>query len=156
MRRDNTFPLFIAVCVFLVLYKLLTPLLIPLMNAPKHGPGALGLSYYVILVIASLVLGYLLYCERLRNWLMRPNCPGKDKWLSLLVTIIVFLVLGAVVYKLLEFAPGLIWGHRLPHAFYDSLVGFCVLIGGGIAVLVASAIIGDRLYFRRIKAWLER
>lgn len=152
MRRDNTVPLFIAVCVFYVLNKLFTPLL----NIPKHGPGVLGLGYYVILVIVSLVLGYLLYCERLRNWLMRPDCPGKDKWLSLLVTVIVFLALGVAVYKLLEFVPGLIWGRHLPHVFYDSLVGLCVLIGGGIAVLVASTIIGDRLYFRRIKAWLER
>lgn len=156
MRRDNTVPLVIAAFVFLALNKLLTPLLQPLLNAPKHGPGVLGLGYYVILVIASLALGYVLYGERLRNWLMRPDCPGKDKWLSLLVTVIIFLALGAATYKLLEFVPELIWGRHLPRVFYDSMVGLCVLIGGGIAVLIASAVIGDRLYFRRIKAWLER
>lgn len=44
----------------------------------------------------------------------------------------------------------------MPRIFYDSLAGFGMLIGGGIALLVVSLILGDRLYFRRIKYWLER
>lgn len=152
MKRDNTVPLLIAACAFFVLNKLLTPLL----KLPKHGPGVLGLGYYVILVIISLVLGYLFYGERLQNWLKRPDCPGKDKWLSLLVTVVLFLGLGKLLFWLLEVVPPYIWGRNLPRVFYDSLAGFGMLIGGGIALLVVSLILGDRLYYRRIKNWLER
>lgn len=152
MKGDNTVPLLIAACAFFVLHKLLAPL----MNLPKHVPAALGLGYYVVLVIISLVIGYLLYGERLQNWLKRPDCPGKDKWLSLLVTVALFLGLGKLLFWLLEVLPPHIWGRHLPHIFYDSLAGFVMLIGGGIALLVVSLILGDRLYFRCIKNWLER
>lgn len=152
MRRDNTVPLFIAVCAFFVLNWLLTPLL----SRPRHMPGVLGLGYYVALVIVSLVLGYLFYGERLRKWLMRPDSPGKDKWLSLLVTVVLFLALGRAALWLLETVPQLIWRRHLSHFFYDSLAGFGVLFAGGIALLVACLVLGDRLYYRRIKHWLER
>lgn len=152
MSRDKTVPVFIAVCAFFVLNRLLAPL----MKLPRHVPGVLGLGYYVVLVIISLVLGYLLYGERLQNWLKRPDCPGKDKWLSLLITVVLFLGLGKLLLWLLEVLPPHIWGRHLPHIFYDSLAGFGMLIGGGIALLVVSLILGDRLYFRRIKNWLER
>ncbi len=152
MSRDKTVPVFIAVCAFFVLNRLL----VPLMKLPRHVPEVLGLGYYVVLVIISLVLGYLLYGERLQNWLKRPDCPGKDKWLSLLITVVLFLGLGKLLLWLLEVLPPHIWGRHLPRIFYDSLAGFGMLIGGGIALLVVSLILGDRLYFRRIKNWLER
>lgn len=152
MSRDKTVPVFIAVCAFFVLNRLL----VPLMKLPRHVPEVLGLGYYVVLVIISLVLGYLLYGERLQNWLMRPDCPSKDKWLSLLITVVLFLGLGKLLLWLLEVLPPHIWGRHLPRIFYDSLAGFGMLIGGGIALLVVSLILGDRLYFRRIKNWLER
>lgn len=152
MSRDKTVPVFIAVCAFFVLNRLL----VPLMKLPRHVPEVLGLGYYVVLVIISLVLGYLLYGERLQNWLKRPDCPGKDKWLSLLITVVLFLGLGKLLLWLLEVLPPHIWGRHLPRIFYDSLAGFGMLIGGGIALLVVSLILGDRLYFRRIKYWLER
>lgn len=56
----------------------------------------------------------------------------------------------------MEVLPPHIWGRHLPRIFYDSLACFGMLIGGGIALLVVSLILGDRLYFRRIKNWLER
>lgn len=84
MSRDKTVPVFIAVCAFFVLNRLL----VPLMKLPRHVPEVLGLGYYVVLVIISLVLGYLLYGERLQNWHKRPDCPSKDKWLSLLITVV--------------------------------------------------------------------
>lgn len=90
MSRDKTVPVFIAVCAFFVLNRLL----VPLMKLPRHVPEVLGLGYYVVLVIISLVLGYLLYGERLQNWLKRPDCPSKDKWLSLLITVVLFLGAG--------------------------------------------------------------
>lgn len=152
MSRDKTVPVFIAVCAFFVLNRLLTPL----MKLPRHVPEVLGLGYYVVLVIISLVLGYLLYGERLQNWLKRPDCPSKDKWLSLLITVVLFLGLDKLLLWLLEVLPPHIWGRHLPRIFYDSLAGFGMLIGGGIALLVVSLILGDRLYFRRIKNWLER
>lgn len=152
MSRDKTVPVFIAVCAFFVLNRLL----VPLMKLPRHVPEVLGLGYYVVLVIISLVLGYLLYGERLQNWLKRPDCPCKDKWLSLLFTVVLFLGLGKLLLWLLEVLPPHIWGRHLPRIFYDSLAGFGMLIGGGIALLVVSLILGDRLYFRRIKNWLER
>lgn len=152
MSRDKTVPVFIAVCAFFVLNRLL----VPLMKLPRHVPEVLGLGYYVVLVIISLVLGYLLYGERLQNWLKRPDCPGKDKWLSLLITVVLFLGLGKLLLWLLEVLPPHIWGRHLPRIFYDSLAGFGMLTGGGIALLVVSLILGDRLYFRRIKNWLER
>lgn len=67
-----------------------------------------------------------------------------------------FLGLGKLLLWLLEVLPPHIWGRHLPRIFYDSLAGFGMLIGGGIALLVVSLILGDRLYFRRIKNWLER
>lgn len=152
MSRDKTVPVFIAVCAFFVLNRLL----VPLMKLPRHVPEVLGLGYYVVLVIISLVLGYLLYGERQQNWLKRPDCPSKDKWLSLLITVVLFLGLGKLLLWLLEVLPPHIWGRHLPRIFYDSLAGFGMLIGGGIALLVVSLILGDRLYFRRIKNWLER
>lgn len=152
MSRDKTVPVFIAVCAFFVLNRLL----VPLMKLPRHVPAVLGLGYYVVLVIISLVLGYLLYVERLQNWLKRPDCPSKDKWLSLLITAVLFLGLGKLLLWLLDVLPPHIWGRHLPRIFYDSLAGFGMLIGGGIALLVVSLILGDRLYFRRIKNWLER
>lgn len=152
MSRDKTVPVFIAVCAFFVLNRLL----VPLMKLPRHVPEVLGLGYYVVLVIISLVLGYLLYGEQLQNWLKRPDCPSKDKWLSLLITVVLFLGLGKLLLWLLEVLPPHIWGRHLPRIFYDSLAGFGMLIGGGIALLVVSLILGDRLYFRRIKNWLER
>lgn len=152
MSRDKTVPVFIAVCAFFVLNRLL----VPLMKLPRHVPEVLGLGYYVVLVIISLVLGYLLYGERLQNWLKRPDCPCKDKWLSLLIMVVLFLGLGKLLLWLLEVLPPHIWGRHLPRIFYDSLAGFGMLIGGGIALLVVSLILGDRLYFRRIKNWLER
>lgn len=152
MSRDKTVPVFIAVCAFFVLNRLL----VLLMKLPRHVPEVLGLGYYVVLVIISLVLGYLLYGERLQNWLKRPDCPCKDKWLSLLITVVLFLGLGKLLLWLLEVLPPHIWGRHLPRIFYDSLAGFGMLIGGGIALLVVSLILGDRLYFRRIKNWLER
>lgn len=152
MSRDKTVPVFIAVCAFFVLNRLL----VPLMKLPRHVPEVLGLGYYVVLVIISLVLGYLLYGERLQNWLKRPDCPCKDKWLSQLITVVLFLGLGKLLLWLLEVLPPHIWGRHLPRIFYDSLAGFGMLIGGGIALLVVSLILGDRLYFRRIKNWLER
>ena len=152
MSRDKTVPVFIAVCAFFVLNRLL----VPLMKLPRHVPEVLGLGYYVVLVIISLVLGYLLYGERLQNWLKRPDCHSKDKWLSLLITVVLFLGLGKLLLWLLEVLPPHIWGRHLPRIFYDSLAGFGMLIGGGIALLVVSLILGDRLYFRRIKNWLER
>ena len=152
MSRDKTVPVFIAVCAFFVLNRLL----VPLMKLPRHVPEVLGLGYYVVLVIISLVLGYLLYGERLQNWLKRPDRPSKDKWLSLLITVVLFLGLGKLLLWLLEVLPPHIWGRHLPRIFYDSLAGFGMLIGGGIALLVVSLILGDRLYFRRIKNWLER
>ena len=152
MSRDKTVPVFIAVCAFFVLNRLL----VPLMKLPRHVPEVLGLGYYVVLVIISLVLGYLLYGERLQNWLKRPDCTSKDKWLSLLITVVLFLGLGKLLLWLLEVLPPHIWGRHLPRIFYDSLAGFGMLTGGGIALLVVSLILGDRLYFRRIKYWLER
>lgn len=152
MSRDKTVPVFIAVCAFFVLNRLL----VPLMKLPRHVPEVLGLGCYVVLVIISLVLGYLLYGEQLQNWLKRPDCPSKDKWLSLLITVVLFLGLGKLLLWLLEVLPPHIWGRHLPRIFYDSLAGFGMLIGGGIALLVVSLILGDRLYFRRIKNWLER
>ena len=152
MSRDKTVPVFISVCAFFVLNRLL----VPLMKLPRHVPEVLGLGYYVVLVIISLVLGYLLYGERLQNWLKQPDCPSKDKWLSLLITVVLFLGLGKLLLWLLEVLPPHIWGRHLPRIFYDSLAGFGMLIGGGIALLVGSLILGDRLYFRRIKNWLER
>lgn len=129
MSRDKTVPVFIAVCAFFVLNRLL----VPLMKLPRHVPEVLGLGYYVVLVIISLVLGYLLYGERLQNWLKRPDCPSKDKWLSLLITVVLFLGLGKLLLWLLEVLPPHIWGRHLPRIFYDSLAGFGMLIGGGIA-----------------------
>lgn len=152
MSRDKTVPVIIALCAFFVLNEFVTPLV----RLPKHFQEALGLGYYAILVIISLVIGYLLYGERLQNWLKRPDSPGKDKWLSLLVTIALFLGLGKLLLWLMEVLPPHIWGRNLPRIFYDSLAGFGLLIGGGIALLVVSLILGDRLYFRRIKNWLER
>ena len=134
MSRDKTVPVFIAVCAFFVLNRLL----VPLMKLPRHVPEVLGLGYYVVLVIISLVLGYLLYGERLQNWLKRPDCPCKDKWLSLLITVVLFLGLGKLLLWLLEVLPPHIWGRHLPRIFYDSLAGF------GISHVF---IIGERILF---------
>lgn len=110
MSRDKTVPVFIAVCAFFVLNRLL----VQLMKLPRLVPEVLGLGYYVVLVIISLVLGYLLYGERLQNWLKRPDCPSKDKWLSLLITVVLFLGLGKLLLWLLEVLPPHIWGRHLP------------------------------------------
>ena len=46
-------------------------------------------------------------------------------------------------------------GNDLPGFFYNWVASFMTLIFGGIALLVICFIIGDRLYFRRLKPWLE-
>lgn len=152
MSRDKTVPVFIAVCAFFVLNRLL----VPLMKLPRHVPEVLGLGYYVVLVIISLVLGYLLYGERLQNWLSGQTAPARTSGSRCFITVVLFLGLGKLLLWLLEVLPPHIWGRHLPRIFYDSLAGFGMLIGEGIALLVVSLILGDRLYFRRIKNWLER
>lgn len=143
MEKDRVIPLFIAVCLFYVSGKLLSLLL-------RSGPWP-----YVIAAVASLVLGYVLYDDRMKNWLKKPDCNGKDRGLSLLVSAVVFVVIGKLLLWMLEVIPELIWGNDLPGFFYNWVASFMVLIFGGIALLVICFMIGDRLYFRRLKPWLE-
>lgn len=143
MEKDSVIPLFIAVCLFYVSGKLLSLLI-------RSGPWP-----YVIAAVASLVLGYVLYDDRMKNWLKKPDCSGKDRGLSLLVSAVVFVIIGKLLLWMFEVIPQLIWGNDLPGFFYNWVASFMTLIFGGLALLVICFIIGDRLYFRRLKPWLE-
>ena len=72
MEKDRVIPLFIAVCLFYVSGKLLSLLI-------RSGPWP-----YVIAAVASLVLGYVRSDDRMKNWLNKPDCSGKDRGLSVL------------------------------------------------------------------------
>lgn len=143
MEKDKVIPLFIAVCLFYVSGKLMSLLI-------RSGPCP-----YIIAAVASLVLGCVLYDDRMKKWLKKPDCYGKDRGLSLLVSAVVFVITGKLLIWLLKVIPELIWGNDLPGFFYNWVASFMVLIFGGIALLVICFIIGDRLYFRRLKPWLE-
>ena len=143
MEKDRVIPLFIAVCLFYVSGKLMSLLI-------HSGPCP-----YIIAAVASLVVGCVLYDDRMKKWLKKPDCYGKDRGLSLLVSAVVFVITGKLLIWLLEVIPELIWGNDLPGFFYNWVASFMVLIFGGIALLVICFIIGDRLYFRRLKPWLE-
>lgn len=143
MKKDRVIPIFMAVCLFYVSGKLLSLCL-------RSGPLP-----YVIAAAVSLVLGYVFYDDRLKNWLKKPDCYGKDRGLSLLVSSVVFVVIGKLLLWLFELVPDLIWGTNLPGFFYNWVASFMMLIFGGMALLVICFIIGDTLYFRRLKPWLE-
>ena len=132
MEKDRVIPLFIAVCLFYVSGKLLSLLI-------RSGPWP-----YVIAAVASLVLGYVLYDDSV-----------KDRGLSLLVSAVVFVIIGKLLLWMFEVIPQLIWGNDLPGFFYNWVASFMTLIFGGLALLVICFMIGDRLYFRRLKPWLE-
>lgn len=55
MEKDRVIPLFIAVCLFYVSGKLMSLLI-------RSGPCP-----YIIAAVASLVLGYVLYDDRMKN-----------------------------------------------------------------------------------------
>ena len=116
MEKDRVIPLFIAVCLFYVSGKLLSLLI-------RSGPWP-----YVIAAVASLVLGYVLYDDRMKNWLKKPDCSGKDSGLSLLVSAVVFVIIGKLLLWMFEVIPQLIWGNDLPGFFYNWVASFMTLI----------------------------
>lgn len=143
MEKDRVIPLFIAVCLFYISGKLLSLCI-------RSGPWP-----YIIAAIGSLVLGCVFYNDRMKKWLKKPDCYGKDRGLSLLVSAVVFVIIGKLLLWLFEVVPELIWGADLPGFFYNWVASFMMLIFGGMALLIACMIIGDRLYFLRVKPWLE-